>query len=186
MLIAVTGSDEVNMVACQVCYSTFRTHTKIARVRSGAYLRSNSFFSKEHLPVDVLINPEQVVTEQIRQLLENPGALQVLDFAEGKVKLVAVQAWSGSPLVGKELRRVREQLTEREHPGSGDLPPRPPPSCPRDGTVIEADDEVYFIAAAGHINAVMAGLRDVERAFKRVTIAGGGQIGERLALAIEP
>ena len=81
MLIAVTASDEVNMVACQVCYSTFRTHTKIARVRSRAYLSSNSFFSKEHLPVDVLINPQQVVTEQIRQLLENPGALQVLDLS---------------------------------------------------------------------------------------------------------
>ena len=185
MLIAVTGSDEVNMVACQVCYSTFRTHTKIARVRSGAYLRSNSFFSKEHLPVDVLINPEQVVTEQIRQLLENPGALQVLDFAEGKVKLVAVQAWSGSPLVGKELRSVREQLPNVATRVAA-IFRRGRPILPTGGTVIEADDEVFFIAAAGHINAVMAGLRDVERAFKRITIVGGGQIGERLALAIEP
>ena len=185
MLIAVTGSDEVNMVACQVCYSTFRTHTKIARVRSGAYQRSNSFFSKEHLPVDVLINPEQVVTEQIRQLLENPGALQVLDFAEGKVKLVAVRAWSGSPLVGKELRRVREQLPNVSTRVAA-IFRRGRPIPPSGGTVIEAEDEVFFIAAAGHINAVMAGLRDVERAFKRITIAGGGQIGERLALAIEP
>ncbi len=185
MLIAVTGSDEVNMVACQVCYSMFRTHTKIARVRSAAYLRSNAFFSREHLPIDVLINPEQVVTEQIRQLLENPGALQVLDFAEGKVKLVAVRAWSKSPLVGKELRSLREQLPNVSTRVAA-IFRSGQPIPPTGGTIIEAGDEVFFIAAAGHINAVMAELREVERAFKRITIAGGGQIGERLALAIEP
>ena len=185
LLIAVTGSDEVNMVACQVCYSTFRTHTKIARVRSAAYLSNDYFFSQEHLPIDVLINPEQVVTEQIQQLLENPGALQVLDFAEGKVKLVAVRAWSGGPLVGKALRRVREQLPNVSTRVAAIF--RQGQAVPPVGdTIIEAGDEVFFIAAAGHINAVMAGLREVEHAFKRITIAGGGQIGERLALAIEP
>jgi len=185
MLIAVTGSDEVNMVACQVCYSTFRTHTKIARVRSSAYLKSDSFFSPDHLPIDVLINPEQVVTEQIFRLLENPGALQVLDFADGKVQLVAMRAWSGSPLIGKALRHVREQWPKastrvaaifRHHR----------PILPTGDTVIEAGDELFFIAASQHINAVMDGLREAERAYKRVTIAGGGHIGARLASAIEP
>lgn len=185
MLIAVTGSDEVNMVACQVCYSTFRTHAKIARVRSAAYLQSESFFHRDHLPIDVLINPERVVTDQIQQLLENPGALQVLDFAEGKVKLVAVRVASGSALVGKQVRQVREQLPKVKTRLAA-IFRRDSPILPKGDTRIEADDELFFIAAAGQIGAILAELRDVERPFRRVTIAGGGEIGALLARAIEP
>ena len=110
MLIAVTDSDEVNMVACQVCYSLFRTPTKIARIRSASYLTGEGLFSQEHMPIDVLISPERVVTEQIRQLLEHPGALQVLNFADGRVQLVAVKAYYGGPLVGQELRLLRQRM----------------------------------------------------------------------------
>ena len=93
MLVAVTASDEVNMIACQVCYSLFRTPTKIARIRSASYMTREGFFSKEHMPIDVLINPEQVVTDHIGELLSHPGALQVLDFADGRVQLVAMRAY---------------------------------------------------------------------------------------------
>jgi trk system potassium uptake protein TrkA len=184
MLIAVTSSDEVNMVACQVCYSMFRTPTKIARVRASSYF-SRGFFSKEHMPIDVLINPEAVVTDHIRQLLEHPGALQVLDFAEGRVQLVAVKAYYGGPLVGQELRSLRDHMPTVDtrvaaifRSGSAIIP--------TGSTTLEADDEVFFIAASEHINAVMAELRKVERPFKRVFIAGGGNIGTSLAKAIEP
>ena len=101
MLIAVTSSDEVNMVACQVSYSLFRTPTKIARIRASSYLDREGFFSGEHMPIDVLINPEQVVTDHIRQLLEHPGALQVLDFAEGRIQLC------------EEVLRASVSLTEK-------------------------------------------------------------------------
>ena len=184
MLIAVTGSDEVNMVACQVSYSMFRTPRKIARVRSAAYVNEKSLFADEHMPVDVFINPEQVVTDHVRLLLENPGALQVLDFAEGRVQLVAVRAYAGSPLVGQRLRDVRKRLPNvntRVAAIFRGAEPIPPTGT----TTIEAGDEVFFIVAAGQINSVMAELRDVERAFKHVTIAGGGNVGARLAATIE-
>lgn len=184
MLIAVTGSDEVNMVACQVSYSMFRTPRKIARVRSAAYVNEKSLFADEHMPVDVFINPEQVVTDHVRLLLENPGALQVLDFAEGRVQLVAVRAYAGSPLVGQELRDVRKRLPNVNTRVAAIFRGMEP-ILPTGSTSIEADDEVFFIVAAGQINSVMAELRDVERAFKRVTIAGGGNIGARLAATIE-
>lgn len=184
LLIAVTGSDEVNMVACQVAYTHFRTPRKIARVRAAAYLNRDDLFDKDHVPIDVLINPEQVVTEQIRRLLEHPGALQVLDFVKGRVQLVAVRAYAGSPLVGQELRLVRQQLPAGTRVAA--IFRQGSPILPTGGTAIEADDEVFFIAAAEHINAVMGEITRVERAFKRVMIAGGGQIGERLAHAIEP
>lgn len=184
LLIAVTGSDEVNMVACQVSYSMFRTPRKIARVRSAAYVNEKSLFADEHMPVDVFINPEQVVTDHVRLLLENPGALEVLDFAEGRVQLVAVRAYAGSPLVGQGLRDVRQRLPNVNTRVAAIF--RGKQSIPPDGnTIIEAGDEVFLIVAAGQINSVMAELRDVERAFKRVTIAGGGNVGARLATSVE-
>jgi trk system potassium uptake protein TrkA len=185
MLIAVTSSDEVNMVACQVCYSMFRTPTKIARIRSDAYSTGKGFFSQEHMPIDVVINPEQVVTDNIRQLLEHPGALQVLDFADGRVQLVAVKAYYGGPLVGQEMRFLREHMPNVDTRVAA-IFRRGRAIVPEGNTVIEADDEVFFIAASEHINSVMSELRRVERPFKRIMIAGGGHIGVKLAKAIEP
>lgn len=185
MLIAVTSSDEVNMVACQVCYTLFKTPTKIARVRAASYLDREGFFTPEHMPIDVLINPEQVVTDGIRQLLEHPGALQVLDFAEGRIQLVAVKAYHGGPLVGQELRFLREHMPRVETRVAA-IYRRGKAIIPTGNTVIEVDDEVFFIAAREHINAVMSELRRVERPFRRIMIAGGGNIGLRLARALEP
>ncbi|MEZ5558555.1 MAG: Trk system potassium transporter TrkA [Pseudomonadales bacterium] len=185
MLIAVTSSDEVNMVACQVCYSLFRTPTKIARIRSSSYLSGEGFFSKEHMPIDVLINPEQVVTENIRQLLEHPGALQVLDFAEGRIQLVGMRAYYGGPLVGQELRYLRQHMPNVDTRVAA-IYRRGRAIIPAGNTVVEADDEIFFIAATEHINAVMGELRRVERPFKRVMVAGGGNIGLRLARSLEP
>jgi len=184
MLIAVTNSDEVNMVACQVCYSLFRTPTKIARIRAASYLTRDGLFSQEHMPIDVLINPEIVVTGQIRELLGHPGALQVLDFADGRVKLVAVKAAAGGHLVGKELRFLREHMPKVDSRVAA-IFRRGSAILPQGSTVIEADDEVFVIAAAEHIRAVMTELGHVERPFKRIMIAGGGLIGEKLALSIE-
>ncbi len=185
MLIAVTSSDEVNMVACQVCYSLYRTPTAIARIRSSSYLAPKGFFSKEHMPIDVLINPEAVVTDNIRQLLEHPGALQVLDFADGRVQLVAVKAYYGGPLVGQELSSFKDHLPNVDMRVAAVFR-RGEAIVPKGSTVIEADDEVFCIAASEHINSVMAELRRVERPFRRIMIAGGGNIGTALAKAIEP
>ncbi len=184
MIIAVTNSDETNMVACQVAYTLFRTPTKIARVRSQEYLQNPELFTPDAIPVDVLISPEQLVTDYIAQLIAYPGALQVLGFAEGKVQLVGVKAYYGGPLVGHELRTLREHM-----PG---VPTRVAAIYRRDraiipegDTVIEADDEVFFIAASKNIRAVMSELRRLEKPAKRVIIAGGGNIGKRLAEALE-
>lgn len=191
LLIAVTNSDEVNMVACQVCYSLFRTPRKIARIRSTEYITGPNgddakfeFFSREHMPIDVLINPERVVMEQIKELLEHPGALQVLDFANGLVKLVAVRTYHGGPLVGQELRSLREHIPNVETKVVA-IFRQGRPIIPTADTIVEVDDDVFFIAAAENINAVMSEMREVGGPFKRVIIAGGGNIGLLLARAIE-
>ncbi len=185
ILVAVTGSDEVNMVACQVSYSMFRTPKKIARVRSPAYVDEKSLFADEHMPVDVFINPEQLVQDQVRLLLEHPGTRTVLDFAAGKVQLVSVRTYADSNLVGQELRYVRKQLPNVDTRVAA-IFRKGAPIAPAAATKIEADDEVFFIASAGQINSVMAELRETELAFKQVIIAGGGNVGAGLAAAIEP
>lgn len=184
MLIAVTNSDEINMIACQVCYSLYRTPTKIARVRSTSYLSQEGLFSNDAIPIDVIISPEQVVTNYIKRLIEHPGALQVLDFAEGEVQLVAVKAYYGGPLVGQELRYLRQHMPNVDTRVAA-IFRRDRPIIPEGSTVIEVDDEVFFIAARNHIRAVMSELRRLEHSYKRIIIAGGGNIGERLAEAIE-
>ncbi|KAB0497914.1 Trk system potassium transporter TrkA [Pseudomonas vancouverensis] len=185
MLVAVTNSDETNMVACQVAHTLFHTPTKIARVREAAYLtREEQLFQNEAIPVDVLISPEQVVTNYIKRLIEHPGALQVIDFAEGKAQLVAVRAYYGGPLVGQQLRQLREHMPNVETRVAA-IFRRDRPILPRGDTVIEADDEVFFIAAKANIRAVMSEMRRLDESYKRIVIAGGGQIGERLAEAIE-
>lgn len=185
MLVAVTNSDETNMVACQVAHTLFHTPTKIARVREAAYLtRADELFDNEAIPVDVLISPEQVVTNYIKRLIQHPGALQVIDFAEGKAQLVAVRAYYGGPLVGQQLRQLREHMPNVETRVAA-IFRRDRAILPQGDTVIEADDEVFFIAARANIRAVMSEMRRLDETYKRIVIAGGGQIGERLAEAIE-
>ncbi|SDI86100.1 Trk system potassium transporter TrkA [Pseudomonas abietaniphila] len=184
MLVAVTSSDETNMVACQVAYTLFHTPTKIARVRESAYLTRAGLFDNDAIPVDVLISPEQVVTNYIKRLIEYPSALQVIDFAGGKVQLVAVKAYYGGPLVGQQLRQLRAHMPNVDTRVAA-IFRRDRPIIPQGDTVIEADDEVFFIAAKADIRAVMGEMRRLDESYKRIVIAGGGQIGERLAEAIE-
>ncbi|PKM42722.1 MAG: Trk system potassium transporter TrkA [Gammaproteobacteria bacterium HGW-Gammaproteobacteria-1] len=184
MLIAVTNSDETNMVACQVAYSLFRTPTKIARVRALEYLVHPQLFGPESIPIDVLISPEQLVTDYIHRLIEYPGALQVLNFAEGKVQLVAIKAYYGGPLVGQELQKLRQHMPNIDTRVAA-IYRRNRPIIPEGTTVIEADDEVFFIAAKKDIRAVMSELRRQEKPARHVIIAGGGNIGKRLAAALE-
>jgi trk system potassium uptake protein TrkA len=184
MVIAVTNSDETNMVACQVAYTLFHTPTKIARVRAPEYHRHPELFSQQALPIDVLISPEQLVTDHIMRLIQHPGALQVLDFVGGHLRLVAVRAYYGGPLVGQELRTLYEHMPTIEariaaiyRHGQAILP--------EGDTVVEADDEVFFVAAAKNTLAVMSELRRLDKPFKRLMFAGGGHIGARLAKALE-
>lgn len=185
LLIAVTPSDETNMVACQVAYTLFRTPTKIARIRSPQYTKhSEKLFAPEAIPVDVLISPEQLVTNYIQRLIETPGALQVLDFADGKLQLVAVKAYHGGPLVGQELRFLKQHMPSVQTRVAA-IFRKDRPIIPEGSTVIEAEDEVFFIAGKSDIRAVMSELRRKERNYKRIIIAGGGNIGFRLATVLE-
>jgi len=184
MLVAVTDSDETNMVACQIAYTIFHTPTKIARIRAVEYLAHENLFCTAALPIDFLISPEQLITDYIQRLIEHPGALQVLDFADGQVQLVGVKAYYGGPLVGHELRTLRDHMPNIETRVAA-IYRRDRAILPEGHTVIEADDEVFFIAATKDIRAVMSELRRLDKPYKRIMIVGGGNIGKRVAQTLE-
>ncbi|NQZ25314.1 MAG: Trk system potassium transporter TrkA [Colwellia sp.] len=185
MVIAVTSDDATNMITCQICSSLFNTPKKIARIRSNDILKySEQLFHKKHIPVDHIIAPEQLVTRDIARLIDYPGALQVLEFADGKVSLVAVKAYYGGLLVGHALSALRDHIPNVDTRVAA-IYRNGKPIRPLGTTVIEADDEVFFIAASIHIRAVMNELQKLEPAYKRIMIAGGGNIGAGLARILE-
>jgi len=165
MLIAVTNSDETNMVACQIAHTLFHTPTKIARVRECDYLNHKEIFGTDGLAVDMHISPEQLVTHYIQRLIDYPDALQVLDFADGKVQLVAVKAFYGGPLVGHALRTIEDHMPDVETRMAA-MFRRGKAIIPEGDTVIEVDDEIFFVAATKNISSVMAALRELDRPCK--------------------
>ena len=184
VLVALTSSDEVNMMACEVAFVLFRTPTKIARIRAPEYTERAELFGVDALSVDVFISPERLVTEYVERLIHHPGTLQVLDFADGKVRLVAVRARRGGPLVGHRLRELPEHLPKMEvrvvaiyRAGRNVVP--------EGDTVIAEDDEVFFLAASDDISRVTSEMRRGDGAVRRIVIAGGGNIGFRLARSLE-
>ncbi|MFT6206316.1 MAG: trk system potassium uptake protein TrkA [Colwellia sp.] len=185
LVIAVSSDDATNMLACQICYSLFNTANKIARIRSSQILRyQKELFQSKNIPVDHVIAPEQLVTRDIARLIDYPGALQVLEFAQGKVSLVAVKAYYGGLLVGHALSTLREHIPNVDTRVAA-IYRNGKPIRPLGTTVIEADDEVFFIAATVHIRAVMNELQKLEASYKRIMIAGGGNIGAGLAKILE-
>tara|TARA_B100000900_G_scaffold37289_1_gene28003 strand:+ start:1032 stop:2408 length:1377 start_codon:yes stop_codon:yes gene_type:complete len=186
MLIAVTDSDEVNMLACSIAFTLYRTPTKICRIREVDYLNEDKkLFQSGAIPVDVTISPEHLVTDAIHQLILNPGSLQVLDFASGQIRLVAVRAVEGGPIVGRELQEIRQHMPSVDTRVAAIFRKSQNAIIPEGSTVVEPEDEAFFIAASENIRAVTSELRKLDEPYKRVMIAGGGKIGASLAKRLE-
>jgi len=184
IIVALTNSDEVNMIACKVAFILYRTPTRIARIRSAEFTGRPELFTEEALAVDLFISPEQLVTEYIERLIRYPGTLQVLDFADGRVRLVGLRARKGGMLVGQRLRELKDHLPDIDVRvvaiyRAGRM------IRPEGDTVIEDGDEMFFLAARDAIRRAMSQMRKEEHEARRVVVAGGGNIGLRLAKALE-
>jgi trk system potassium uptake protein TrkA len=184
LLIAVTQSDQTNLCACRIAKALFNLPTRIARLRSTDFVDHPELLGEENFAVDFSICPEQIVTDYIKHLIAFPEALQVLDFADGVLSLIGVKAFEGGPLVGHPLKALRFHLPNVEiriaaiYRGGE-------PIIPEGDTLIVPGDEVFCLAATAHIRQVMRELRRSDRPMRRILIAGGGNIGLRLARALE-
>lgn len=185
LLIACAPLDETNLVACKLAHDLFNIPTTIARIRSAEFVEGSEVMQRTGFAVDAVICPEESLTRYIRKLVQYPEALQVVEFAEGKVSLIAVRAISGGPMVrhiiselpqlvpGVDMRFVAIYRTGERGEDIQVL-------C--DGaTRIEPGDEVFVLAATADIRRVLDALRRRDQPVKRVMIAGGGKVGLRLA-----
>ena len=185
LVLAVTNNDEVNLVACQIAETFFDTPTKIARIRSKEYLEHPQMFSKNSgFHIDVIISPEVIVKDHITRLIEFPGALQVLDFADGLVQLVGVKAVDGGALLNCPLSELKQHMPNVETRVAAIYRNREI-TTPTSDTIIKENDEVFFVAAREHIRGVMRQMRGQSDKTKRIFIAGGGNIGLNLAKELE-
>jgi trk system potassium uptake protein TrkA len=185
MLIACAPLDETNLVACKVAHDEFNVPTTIARLRSPEFDTADKLLGAGGFAVTHVIHPEQTVTAYIRKLIEYPEALQVMEFADGLVSLIAVRAVADGPLVRHSLAEIPKLMPKAEmrivaiYRGDRSI-------ATLDGaTRIEPGDEVFVLAATEHIRTVLGALRKIDRPVRRIMIAGGGRIGLRLAREIQ-
>ncbi|MBL8446068.1 MAG: Trk system potassium transporter TrkA [Zoogloeaceae bacterium] len=184
LLIAVTQSDQTNLCACRIAKTVFNLPTRIARLRSADYADFPALLNDDNFSVDYSICPEQIVTDYIRKLIEFPEALQVLEFGNGMVCLVGVRAFEGGMLVGHPLRTLPVHIPNVEVRVAA-IFRQDQPIVPTGDTKIEVGDEVFILAASHHIRRVLTELRRMDRPIRNIIIAGGGNIGFRLAKSIE-
>jgi trk system potassium uptake protein TrkA len=186
MIVAVTYADEVNMVACQVAHSLFEVPTKIARVRAQSYLQPiwADLFSRDHMPIDVIISPEIEVARAISRRLHVPGAFDTIPLADGLVQLVGVRCAEDCPIVDTPLQQLTELFPDLHirivgilRDGQGFVPSSSDHMLP--------GDEVYFVADTDHVARVMSAFGHEEPEARRIIIFGGGNIGRFLAHEIE-
>ena len=184
MVIAVTDSDETNMLACMIINSLYSRPKTIARVRAIDYLKNPKLFGPDGIPVDIVISPEQIVMESIRNLVEFPGVLHISDFAGGLVRLFSVKVIADGFLTGKKIKTLKERLSDGKTRVVA-IFRQGKPLCVTGEASIETGDEVFLVAPSKEVQRVLTELNKLEDPLKRVIIAGGGHIGKRLALALE-
>lgn len=184
MIIAVTKSDEGNMLACQIAHTLYGVNKKIARIRTTEYLHHDKLFSNYAIPIDFVITPESLVTDFIKGVVEKPGAEQVFGFENGLIKLVETKARVGTPITGHPIKDLHEHLPKTQVrivsvyrngktiPAYGD-------------TIIQDDDRVYFVTKKQSVDKVLKEFRRSDKPYKNIMIAGGGLIGLNLAKFLE-
>ena len=186
MVIAVTFADEVNMVACQICHSLFNVPTKIARVRHQSYLEPmwRDLFSRDHMPIDVIISPEVEVARAVVRRLQVPGAIDVIPFVGGRVSLVGVHCSADCPVVHTPLRQLTELFPDLGMLVVGILRGDRIIVPSGDDHMIPGDD-VYFAVDTEHMERALSAFGHEEEEARRIIIVGGGNIGMFLANEIE-
>ncbi|MDO9612793.1 MAG: Trk system potassium transporter TrkA, partial [Serpentinimonas sp.] len=183
MVIACAAADESNLVVCKIAHDIFNVPTTIARLRSPEFIAGDALMAKGGFAVDQVICPEESVMHFIHQLIEYPEALQVLEFADGRVCLIAVRAEHGGALVGRTIGQFRERLPHAEMRVVALYRLDTEMEATRDTRILPGD-ELFVLAAADQIRFVLAAIHTIDKPVLRVMIAGGGRVGLRLARSL--
>ena len=184
VVIAVMNSDERNMVACRMAHTLYNVKKKIARIRTTEYLLRPEIFTNDALPIDFLITPENLITDYIQGIVEEPGASQVFDFENGLVQLVETRAFIGTPIVNRPIKELHEHMPDVKI-RIVSLFRNERAILAQSDTVIREGDQVYFLAKKNHISRALKEFRRAENTYQKIFIAGGGSIGLNVAKLLE-
>ena len=186
MIVAVTYSDEVNMIACQVAHSLFDVPTKVARVRSQNYLQSewNDLYSRENMPIDVIISPEIEIGKSILRRLNTPGAFESVPFADGLVRLIGVDIGEDCPIINTQILQIAELFPDLQATIVG-IMRDDHVFAPSKNDSLEPNDKAYFIVKREHTARLMEIIRTPDDRARQVVIIGGGNIGAYVAKELE-
>jgi trk system potassium uptake protein TrkA len=182
MLLAATDSDEVNLIACLLARNLNPYILKVARVRNPEYLEEKELFGPDLLGIDQIINPESVMVATIRNLMLVPEASDVIDFVDGKIKLVGITVKPDSPLTGRQLLSFKE--TGRDIL-VGAILRGDQVIIPRGEDTIRAGDLLYAVVRTDELNSIFKAFGIKDKELKRVIIVGAGQTGVSLATALD-
>lgn len=184
MLLAVTSRDEVNLVACLAAKRLGVGYT-VARISSPDYYEADSVLSREHMGIDLMVNPERECAQESFLILQNAAFTQVVEFAKGKVRLVGLKVREGAPVAGSTIRELRERFEQAYHYVTAAIVRDGKTSIPKPDSTIEAGDLVYLISPAKELDEVppLAGYDRFE--LRRVMIAGGSTEGQYIAELLE-
>ncbi len=184
ILLAVTDSDETNLVACLMANLISPTTKKLARVRDADFDPYHDRFKKENPHIDTVINPEIEVVNTIRKLIQVPGAADVGDFVDGQVKYVSIRLEKNSPMVGIRLIDFAARFGA-ERPLIAAIIRNNEVIVPRGANNVEAGDLIYFVCETAKLETTLKLFGIKTEPTRRVFIIGGGRIGERLAGELE-
>ena len=179
ILIAVTRSDEVNLVSCHLAKKMFNVPNVIARLRNSEYQVSTSGFDLDLFSIDSIISPSRLVTNFIKNIIEHPGAFQAFDFADGKLQVIGATVLKDGPLSGQKLSEFKKHLPNVDVKVIAIYRDRK--TLPVHGsTVIETGDDVFFLATKENMRFISELRKNQSRA-ENIMIAGGGNVGMTLA-----
>ena len=186
MIIAVTKNDEINMLICQIAFSLFNIQKKIARIRSKDYLnpKFSKVYSKENLPIDVIISPEIEIAKSIQRKLEAPGALDNVNFAQNKIRLLEILVNETCPLVNIPLNELTKKFPKLEANILGVIR-NEKFIILKKNDVMKKNDKAYVIINSEQMQQTLLAFGHEEKISKKILIIGGGNIGFNLAKNIE-
>lgn len=186
MLIAVTHSDEVNMMACQVAHSLFDVPTKVARVRAQSYLESewNDLYSRQHMPIDIIISPEVEIGKAILRRLHMPGAFEVVPFADNAVKLLGIRIGEDCPIIATPIQQIPDLFTELQAEIVG-VRRENEIFVPMPDDQLYVNDDAFFIVRSEHANRLLEIVGNNEDRARHIVVIGGGNVGTYVAKELE-
>ena len=184
ILIAATNSDEVNMISCLVASAQSKVPIKIARIRNPEYAKNSGILGKKHLNIDLTINPELEMVRAIARLVEIPDATDVVEFAEGRVRISGIKVDPHSYVIGKRLRNLSKE-NEKHDIIIAAIFRDDQVIIPRGDDIIQENDLVYAVTESKKIISVTNYFKEKEQRVQRIMILGGGEIGVELAQRLE-